>query len=64
MRALSTSVESINTGQRVQTSFGTGVVTAVSHVDSIIYVTLSNAPSALYLFRPEQVEVLSEEEHK
>jgi hypothetical protein len=60
MPALSTSLESINAGQKVQTSFGTGVVSAVSHVDSIIYVTLSNAPSALYLFRPEQVEVLSE----
>ncbi len=64
MSALSTTVESFNAGQRVRTSFGMGVVSAVSHVDAIIYVTLLNAPSALYLFRPEQVEALGERERK
>ena len=52
------SVESFTRGQRVQTSFGPGVVTAISYVDAILYVTLSNAPEPLYLLRPEQVESL------
>ena len=53
-----TSVESFTRGQRVQTSFGPGVVSAISYVDAILYVTLSDAPEPLYLLRPEQVESL------
>ena len=53
-----TSVESFTRGQRVQTSFGPGVVSAISYVDAILYVTLSDAPEPLYLLRPEQVELL------
>ena len=56
MSALLSSVESFTTGQRVLTGFGPGVVSAISRVDSIIYVTLSNEPAGLYLMRPEQVE--------
>jgi hypothetical protein len=56
MHTLSSSVESFSPGQKVQTDFGPGVVSAISHIDSIIYVTLSGEPTGLYLFRPEQVE--------
>jgi hypothetical protein len=56
MSVLLSSVESFTTGQRVLTGFGPGVVSAISRVDSIIYVTLSNEPAGLYLMRPEQVE--------
>ena len=52
------SVESFTPGQRVQTSFGPGVVSAISYVDAILYVTLSAEPDPLYLLRPEQVESL------
>ena len=58
MHALSSSIESFGPGQKVQTDFGPGVVAAISHIDSIIYVTLSKEPTGLYLFRPEQVELL------
>jgi hypothetical protein len=53
-----TSVESFSRGQQVQTSFGPGVVSAISYVDAILYITLSAAPEPLYLLRPEQVEPL------
>ena len=56
--SIATSVESFTRGQRVQTSFGPGVVSAISYVDAILYVTLSHAPAPLYLLRPEQVESL------
>ena len=58
MSALSSSVASFNLGQEVQTSFGTGVISAISHVDSILYVTLSKETAGLYIFRPEQVAAL------
>ena len=61
MPALSSSIESFNPGQRVQTSFGLGIISAISHVDSIIYVMLSEQPAGLYLFRPDQVETLKNE---
>jgi hypothetical protein len=56
MSALLSSVESFTTGQRVLTGFGPGVVSAISYIDSIIYVTLSKKPARLYIMRPEQVE--------
>ncbi|HJQ68587.1 MAG TPA: hypothetical protein VKA70_06430 [Blastocatellia bacterium] len=56
MSAVLPSVESFVTGQKVLTGFGPGVVSAISRVDSIIYVTLSNEPTGLYIMRPEQVE--------
>ena len=43
-------------GQRVQTSFGPGMVYAYSEIDSIVYVTLSGPKTGLYLLRPDQVE--------
>lgn len=52
-------IESFGPGQNVKTSFGTGVISSISYVDSIIYVTLSKRPSALYLFRPEQIEAIA-----
>jgi hypothetical protein len=58
MPALSSSIESFNPGQRVQTSFGLGTISAINHVDSIIYVTLSERHTGLYLFHPNQVEKL------
>jgi hypothetical protein len=58
MSALLASVEAFNLGQKVQTSFGPGIISAISRIDSIIYVTLSKKADGLYLFRPEQVEAL------
>ncbi len=58
MPALISNIRSFHTGQPVQTDFGPGVVSAISYVDSIIYVSLSREPSALYIFRPEQVEAI------
>ena len=52
-------LETLGPGQSVKTDFGTGVISSISYVDSIIYVTLSKRPSALYLFRPEQVEAIA-----
>ena len=49
-------IELFSPGQRVQTGLGPGVISAISRIDSIIYVALSRKPAALYLFRPEQVE--------
>jgi hypothetical protein len=59
MLALSSSIEAFNLGQKVQTSFGPGIISAISHIDSIIYVILSKNADGLYLFRPEQVEALN-----
>lgn len=42
-------------GEHVITSFGPGVVSAFSPIDSIVYVTLTNGKAGLYLFKPEQV---------
>lgn len=58
MSALSSAVELFSPGQRVRTGLGLGIVSAISLIDSIVYVTLSRDPAALYLFRPEQVEAL------
>lgn len=58
MSALLSTIEAFNLGQKVQTSFGPGVISAISRVDSIIYVTLLKKADGLYLFRPEQVEAL------
>ncbi|HVF89046.1 MAG TPA: hypothetical protein VNH22_03190 [Blastocatellia bacterium] len=59
MSALISDIHSFRAGQTVRTDFGEGVVSAVSYIDSIIYVSLSKEPSALYIFRPEQVEALA-----
>ena len=56
MSALAIGVEAFSLGQKVQTSFGDGTVSAISHVDSVLYVTLSKDSASLYIFRPEQVE--------
>ena len=61
MSALYSSIESFNTGQRVETSFGPGIISAISLIDSILYVTLSSRPASLYLFRPEQVKAIHNE---
>jgi hypothetical protein len=58
MSALATSVEAFSLGQKVQTSFGFGIISAISHIDSILYVTLSENTASLYIFRPEQVEAI------
>jgi hypothetical protein len=42
-------------GQNVETCMGPGVVSAISLVDSIVYVALPKKPKALYVFKPEQV---------
>ncbi len=55
MSALYTDIETFSLGQRVLTRFGPGIVSAINRIDSIIYVALSKAPSALYLLKPEQV---------
>jgi hypothetical protein len=62
MSAVLANVESFNLGQKVQTSFGPGIIFAISRVDSIIYVTLSKKADGLYLFRPEQVEAMGGKE--
>ena len=59
MSALLASIETFNLGQKVQTSFGPGIISAISRVDSIIYVILSKRADGLYLFRPEQVEAVN-----
>lgn len=58
MSAICSNVESFSPGQKVLTGFGPGTVSAINHIDSIIYVTLSKEPAGLYLFRPEQVEAV------
>lgn len=47
---------SFKPGQRVNTSFGPGTVSAFSKIDAIVYVTLGDKKAGLYLLRPEQVE--------
>jgi hypothetical protein len=61
MPALSSSIEAFNPGQRVQTSFGLGTISAVGHVDSILYVMLLEQPAGLYLFHPDQVEAINKD---
>jgi hypothetical protein len=43
-------------GQSVQTSFGPGTVSAISLIDSIVYVALAQKPKTLYIFKPEQIK--------
>ena len=61
MPVAQSNVELYSPDQRVRTSFGLGIVKAISHVDSIVYVALVNDPASLYLFHPEQVEAVDEE---
>jgi hypothetical protein len=63
MSALATGVEAFSLGQKVQTSFGSGIISAISHIDSILYVTLSTHTASLYIFRPEQVEAIDHGDH-
>jgi hypothetical protein len=63
MSALATGVEAFSLGQKIQTSFGSGVISAISHIDSILYVTLSKDAASLYIFRPEQVEAIDYDDH-
>lgn len=42
-------------GQNVETCLGPGIVSAISLVDSLVYVALPRKPKALYVFKPEQV---------
>lgn len=48
-------LQSLIPGQRIETILGTGVVSSVSLIDSLIYVALPNKPKALYIFKPEQI---------
>ena len=48
-------LRSLIPGQNVETSLGPGIVSAISLVDSIVYVALPRKPKALYVFKPEQV---------
>ena len=61
MPTVQSNMESFTPGQLIQTSFGQGIIKAISYIDSIVYVTLSSDASSLYLFHPEQVEVLDDE---
>lgn len=61
MAVAQSNVESYRPGQRVRTSFGPGIVKAISHIDSILYVTLADDPAGLYILHPEQVEASDEE---
>ena len=63
MSALANNVEAFSLGQKVQTSFGVGTINAISHIDAILYVTLSDDAASLYIFRPEQVEALDYDEY-
>ena len=63
MSALATGVEAFSIGQKVQTSFGSGIITAISYIDSILYITLSKDAASLYIFRPEQVEAIDYGNH-
>lgn len=53
-------IDSFHTGQTVKTSFGTGVISAISYVDSIVYVAMSDERSGLYLLRPQQIRATDE----
>ena len=61
MPIVQSNIESFTPGQRIQTSFGQGIIKAISYIDSIVYVTLTSDASSLYLFHPEQVEVSDDE---
>jgi len=50
-----TILQSLIPGQSVETIFGSGIVSSVSLIDSLIYVALPNKPKALYVFKPEQI---------
>lgn len=63
MSALAGNVEAFSLGQKVQTSFGPGTISAISRIDSILYVTLLKSNASLYLFRPEQVEAVDYGDH-
>jgi hypothetical protein len=52
----SENIRSLRPGQNVQTSFGPGTVSAISLIDSIVYVALAQKPKTLYIFKPEQVK--------
>jgi hypothetical protein len=54
------SIESFHTGQKVYTNFGPGVISAISYIDSIVYVTMTDARSGLYVMRPEQIRAMNE----
>ena len=60
MLASNSRIDLFSIGQRVLTGFGPGVISAIGHVDSIIYVTLAKDPAGLYIFRPEQIEAVEE----
>ena len=63
MSALATGVEAFSLGQKVQTSFGVGIISAISHIDAILYVILSKDATSLYIFRPEQVEAIDHDDY-
>jgi hypothetical protein len=48
-------LDSFTPGQRVDTSFGPGTVSAVSRVDSRVYVMIPGHQLSLYILRPEQL---------
>jgi hypothetical protein len=54
-------VDLFTPGQRVLTSFGPGTVSAINHVDSIVYVAMHDRPMSLYVLRPEQIELAANE---
>lgn len=54
------SIESFHTGQKVYTNFGPGVISAISYIDSIVYVAMSDERSGLYVLRPEQIRATNE----
>jgi len=58
MSALPSSLDAFNLGQKVRTSFGMGIISAINRIDSIIYVILPKREASLYLFRPEQLEAV------
>jgi hypothetical protein len=48
-------IRTLTPGQSVETSFGPGTVSAISLIDSIVYVALAQKPKTLYVLKPEQV---------
>ena len=50
-------LRSLIPGQNVDTHLGPGIVSAISLVDSLVYVALPRMPKALYVFKPEQVAI-------
>ena len=63
MSALATGVEAFSLGQKVKTSFGPGIINAINRIDSILYVILSKDATSLYIFRPEQVEAVDNDDY-